>query len=429
MELLDYDVLVVGAGAAGLISAYEIASGGKKVAILEAKDKVGGRIATVEKKSICIELGAEFVHGNLPLTQRLLEKAGAKTYPVEGSIWQYKNGSLQQQEDFIEDEEALKRKLQALSNDQSIAAFLHQDLSEDHLKNLRFSVRNYVEGYYAADISKASTLALKEEWMRDNAEQYRVNGGYQQLVAYLVAQCRLRGVQFFLAQPVLEIRWKKGGVNVTTTKNSFAGKNALITVSVGVLQKGSIHFVPSLPAMEDAIQTLGFGHVVKPVMLFRIPFWKEAALTREKDLADHGFLFSEEAVPTWWTHFPKNENILTGWIGGPEAKKLKSATVGEIQTAALSSLSRIFGSSVERMLEALDEMVLYNWSADPHFCGAYSYEVVGGGEAIQKMLQPVEGTIFFAGEGLHQGPQIGTVEGALQSGKSTAHRLLAMLKL
>src|SRR5947209_13787933 len=103
MESMSFDVLVIGAGAAGMLAALEIALASRSVNVIEVKERTGGRMFTVMEGDLPIELGAEFVHGNLPLTQQLLKKAKANINKVEGNFWQHKDGQLNEQEDFIED--------------------------------------------------------------------------------------------------------------------------------------------------------------------------------------------------------------------------------------------------------------------------------------------------------------------------------------
>lgn len=426
MENIDVDALVIGAGAAGLAAALDLAGSGKTVAVIEAKEMAGGRIKTVEENGYPVELGAEFVHGNLPLTKALLKEAGANIYATGGRIWQYRNGQLQEQDDFIEDFDVLEQTCSRLEKDKTVAGFLQSDLAGDHYKDLRYSLQNYVEGYYAADTARASTLALCEELIHGDEEQYRIMEGYGPLVRLLEKKCREAGVLFFFSQPVKQLHWEKNTVTVITEKETFTGKKALITVSIGVLQQEGISFFPALPQVKAAALALGFGHVQKLVFRFNRPFWKEKEGGPKEDLSDLGFLFSSEEMPTWWTHFPKTEALLTGWLGGPQAAEWQFLPGGEIMKKALSSLSRIFDTTEESLDQQLEKSWHYNWSADPFFGGAYSYEVVGGAERIAELLQPVEETLFFAGEGLHNGKDIGTVEAALHSGKGAAKRMLKL---
>lgn len=425
MDQIEFDVIIVGAGAAGMMAALEFALTGRKVALVEAKNRVGGRIHTFAGDIYPIELGAEFVHGNLPLTKQFLKKAGADTYTVKGSIWQQKEGNLQEQEDFIADYKTLEKKCKTLETDKAVERFLEEDLAGKEAEELRFSLRNYVEGYYAADTQNASTRALCNELTKGDDEQYRIRQGYGVLVKRLENDCREKGVQFFLSQPVLQVQWKKGSAAVITEKQTFRAAKILVTVPVGVLQKETITFFPALPQIRQAVQTLGFGHVVKIIFRFDEAFWKKESFTGGKDLSDLGFLFSQEEVPTWWTHYPDDRPLLTGWLAGPRAATAQFLNEEEIVVKALLSLAAILGIDPFRLQQRIVETFYYNWSADPFVCGAYSYETVGGEEAIRTIQEGVEDTVFFAGEGLYAGPEIGTVEAALVSGRKTAHRMIA----
>ena len=422
----NYDVLVIGAGAAGMIAALEMALTGRKVAVVEAHEKAGGRMKTIyAKEGQPVELGAEFVHGNLPITKELAQKAGATMYEVKGSIWQYKERHLQKQQDFIEDYSVLENKWKNLEKDLSVKKFLEEQLAGNEHEDLRFTIQNYVEGYYAADISKASLFALRKELTEADEEQYRLYGGYHVLVDYLFTECKKKGVRFFFRQPVLQLHWQTGSVEAITTEGSFAARQALVTVSIGVLQKGGITFSPALLSKAEAAKKLGYGQVIKTNFLFEKAFWKEKERTGSKDLSNLSFLFSEEAIPTWWTQHPKDFPLLSGWLGGPKAAAFSTLDDDTLFNKGLHSLGAILDRDMISLNQMLTEKHMYNWSVDPYFEGAYSYEVLDGEKHRNEIIQPVEGTLYFAGEGLHSGPEIGTVEAALQSGRSVAQRLIA----
>src|SRR5688572_11352652 len=287
MDQHEFDVIIIGAGAAGLIAALEVALTGRIVGVVEAKHRCGGRILTQStKQGYTIEMGAEFVHGNLPITQQLLKRMAAKTIKIDGSIWQKKDGLFQEQEDFIEDYSDLEKKFKMLDKDIPVSTFIDRHLQDNRYEELRFTLQNYVEGYYAADIRKASTKALREELTKGDDEQYRIEGGYQLLINHLEQQCRENGVRFFFNQPVWQLHWKKGRVEAITEKGSLTGKKAVITVSVGVLQREGITFSPQLLQVKEAAGRLGFGHVIKIILLFEDAFWKDQSLTNGKELDD-----------------------------------------------------------------------------------------------------------------------------------------------
>jgi len=430
MEENFFDVVVVGAGAAGLMAAWELVQTGKHTAVVEARDYVGGRIHTIQddKFELPVELGAEFVHGDLELTKLLLQKAKVETYDVRGEIWQNEDESLDEQSDFIEDYSTLNKKFKEVTEDISVADFFETHLQGKEFEELRFSLKNYVEGYYAADTNKASTFSLKEELTNSDDEQYRVEGGYIKLVDYLYQQCKEKGVEFFVSQPVKEIQWKKNEVCVVTHEHKFTAKKILVTVPIGVLQSQTIRFSPAIPSTVDASKKLGFGPVIKTLLQFDEAFWKNKEFAKGKDLDKLSFIFSKAVIPTWWTYHPKHVAMLTGWSGGPHADKLKNLSEKEILQKALESLSEIFGVDVTALQKKMKGWHVANWVNDPYSCGGYSYEVVNGSKIKQTIKKPIEQTIYFAGEGLYNGPEIGTVEGALHNGRETAHQMIAEFK-
>lgn len=430
MEENYFDVIVIGAGTAGLIAAWELVQTGKRTAVIEAKDRVGGRTHTIQDDNfeLPVELGAEFVHGNLKLTKMLLKKAEAEQYKVSGGIWQNEDESLDEQSDFIADFSALNKKFKELKEDISVAEFINDFLRGDEFEEARFTLKNYVEGYYAADTHKASTFSLREELTTSDDDQYRIEGGYIKLIDFLHDQCKEKGVQFFLSHPVKEIKWREADVEIMSDERSFRAEKVLVTVPVGVLQSETIQFSPAITDTINAAKKLGFGPVIKTLLQFDEPFWKNEKFTQGKNLDKLSFIFSKAIIPTWWTYHPKDVAMLTGWSGGPHAEVLKDLSDEEILLNALQSLSEIFTIDKTILQKKLKGWHVANWLTDRYCCGGYSYEVVNGSKFKQIIKTPLENTIFFAGEGLIDGPEIGTVEAALSSGRETAFQLIASFK-
>jgi monoamine oxidase len=426
MQHEQSDVIVVGAGAAGLMAAWELMQTGRSVLVLEAKERAGGRMFTVHDPlfDLPVELGAEFVHGNLELTQMILKKAKLEIYEVKGQVWRKEKGKLQKS-DFVEDESDLNKKLEGLEHDLSVKDFLATNFPGDAHEKLRNSLTSYVEGYYAADPSRASTIAMRDELQQSDDAQYRIEGGYEKLVRYLYNVVNENQPLVVLSTPVQQIKWKRESVQVISGTKVFSAKKVLITVSLGVLQAGSIHFTPALPHIDHSLQQLGFGPVIKILLQFHSAFWKDKDLLNGKDLSKLGFLFSEEKIPTWWTYFPKDAAMITGWVGGPNAAQMSSMPDEEILNAALYSLSNILSVPIGTMRHFLKSSHVSNWSGDLYVCGGYAFDTVNGKQHREVIRQPIDNTVFFGGEGLHEGVEIGTVEAALVNGREAAHRIVA----
>ncbi|MEJ7767215.1 MAG: NAD(P)/FAD-dependent oxidoreductase [Chitinophagaceae bacterium] len=430
----EADIIVVGAGACGLMAARMLSKAGKRVAILEARDRTGGRIHTVDNHTFSTptESGAEFIHGELPVTIGLLKEAGIKYHAIEGELWRHDAGSFMQEENFVEGRELLILRLQELKEDTTVAAFLDQFFSDEKFASLRNSVKGYVEGYDAADTTKASAFAFRDEWSADEiSEQFRPNGGYHHLVQFMENDCRQSGCAIHLSSVVKEIRWQPGQVVVFTDKHTgYSAKKIIISVPLGIMQatplfENALCFHPAIPEKIKAFQLLGFGAVIKILLNFREAFWKDGLRGHDgKNLKSMGWLFSAAEIPTWWTQLPDKSSLLTGWLAGPRALKMKDLNDEQILDKTLRSLSEIFEMSVEELSNNLSDWRVNNWTADPFTLGAYAYSTLETHEAIKIVTEPVGDTLFFAGEALHDGARMGTVEGALASGQLVVKQVL-----
>lgn len=415
-------ILIIGAGASGLMAARELLKAGKSVTVLEARNRPGGRIHTLHDEAFSspVELGAEFIHGHLPLTLQLLKEAGIKYYPVKGAMLELENGQPVQSAYFNKDWQLFEARLKQLDKDRSIDNFLDQYFAGARYARLKESVKGFARGYDTADTSRASVFALREEWLgEEDQEQYRITGGYGQLIDFLVKACRNAGCVIHLSSVVREIIWSKGEVTVLTAGGEkYSGSKVIITVPLGILQlspdeEAAIRFSPSLPDKMNAIQEMGFGAVLKVLLQFRNAFWVDA-----------GFIFSAATVPTWWTQLPQRNALLTGWLGGPGALQFLHTGEEAILQEALNSLTAIFAISKDLLNGQLAGWHIANWTTDPFTRGSYSYATLQSPAAIKELNTPVANTLFFAGEALYTGPVYGTVEAALESGVNAAGKIL-----
>lgn len=435
MAIISCDLLIIGAGAAGLQAARLAAEGGCRVVVLEALDRTGGRIHTLTGGgfSHVVEAGAEFVHGDLPVTQGLLKEAGIFCRHSGGKTWQVQHGVATADEPFIEDWPLLIERLEALQEDVPLAVFLEKYLGEPAHEKLRASVVRFAEGYDAADIHRVSTFALRREWLEEGeAPQYRVLGGYHQMIAFLESKITAAGGRIYLSSPVGILNWERGHVWAIVGPDVFMASRALITVSLGVWQleegrKGYLRMEPSLPAKRAAAATMGFGTVTKVLLEFSSPFWERAVGTGYvgRNFAGVGFLFSDAELPTWWSQAPEGSAVLTGWWAGQRAAGASGQPEEVILQLALRSLAYVLDTTEAFLRAELKAFVVADWGEQPYVNGAYAYPTLETPEARRVLMAPVEETLFFAGEAFYDGAAMGTVEAALTSGRDVARVLMA----
>lgn len=425
---MENSIIVIGAGAAGLMAAYTLVKAGKKVTVLEARSRTGGRIHTLYDASFFkkTELGAEFIHGDLPLTLKLLKEADIPVQPANLNRWRYQNGKFIQEEEQVEHWELLMKKLNELTEDMPIAAFLDKNFAGKEYEPMKRSVKQFVAGYDTADPAKASAFALRTEWQHeDDDAQHRIINGYCALISYLAEYIKAAGNEIVLNAVAKNIHWQSGQVQVITADHkTYRANGVIIALPLGVLQlneqeTGAISFHPPLLKHTAAFKQIGFGAIIKILLHFDTPFWEEEINGGIKDSA---FLFTEEVIPTWWTQ-GSGSPLLTGWLGGNNAYELKDKPEEEIWQMTMQALAHLFKTDAETLKNKLIAWHVANWTTDPYTRGSYAYDMVGSENARQLLNKPVNNTLFFAGEYLYSGPAMGTVEAALNSGDTTANLL------
>ena len=417
------------------MAARTLAKAGKKVTLLEARNRCGGRIHSIsDNLSIgTIKLGAEFVHGDLPITLSLLKDAGIACQPVHFEMWHYRDGQFENGEPFMEGWGLLAEKLGKIEKDISINDFLENEFKGELYDTLKASVRGFASGYDTADPNLASTFALRNEWLNEDEDaQYRIEGGYGAIIDYLEKEFIQAGGVIHLNSAVKSVHWKDGEVNVITDEGLvYEATQIILALPLGILQAGeqdkaAIEFHPPIPGHINAINGMGFGAVIKILLEFDEPFWEDAQ-TEElagKSLANMSFLLSDEQIPAWWTQAPKRSPLLTGWLGGPPATAKKDLQDGEILAQSLQSISNIFKRDMQQLKDKLVAYHIINWTNEPFTLGSYAYDKVETAAARKVLTEPVENTLFFAGEYLYDGAVMGTVEAALSSGEIVAKKML-----
>jgi monoamine oxidase len=287
----------------------------------------------------------------------------------------------------------------------------------------------YIEGFEAADPARISVHALVREHEAleeiDGECAFRLTAGYHQLIEGLA-----RGANGAIEMNarVRSVMWRRGKVDFECDCKVFRGSRAVITLPLGVLQAGSVVFNPAIESKARALSLLAAGPVIRVAIRFRERFW-ERIRVKGKSLGNLSFLFSDHKLfPTWWSSMPVKSSLLVGWSAGPHADSLISRGKEFVFEQATESLARKLHMNANELREHVASYHFHNWQRDPFSLGAYSYALVGGSEAFNDLAQPLEETLFFAGEATNGEGHNGTVHGAIATGYRAAREVLDSLR-
>ncbi len=433
------DVVVIGAGVSGLAAARELRRAGLTVTVLEARDRLGGRVYTARDETGArpVELGAEFVHGRPAELWEIAASAGLSLVETGGTRWCTIDGRADECDIGSVVDEVMDRLGEAGDRDVSFREFVD---AREWGKELRFATA-YVEGFHAARPERVSVRYLAEaertEAEIDGDRAFRVFEGYDRVVEWLAADLDESSVRLNTAATT--IRWEPGRVLVETATREGRGPDvearfAVVTLPLAVLktspnETGGVRIVPDPPRVRGAVERLEVGQVVRISLRFRERFWEHRALvgSGEQGLWNLGFAFAPgQPFPVWWTRMPVVDSMLTGWVGGPGAERLAGVAEPEIVELAIRALAALFEERPERLRELVTGTWFHDWHADPFARGAYSYVPVGAGDARTDLAEPVDETLFFAGEATTLGRESGTVHGAIASGRRAAGAIVRL---
>jgi monoamine oxidase len=416
------DVLVIGAGIAGLRAAEVLVANGRRVIVLEARDRIGGRIHTDRSWGAPVELGASWIHGvaNNPIAARAAA-AGLATQTFAYASAMYGADGKPRPSNALD---ALEMQVAALveagrkdspDTDEPLRAALDRAISAAGLDastrlDVEMGITESIEHEYASDAGDLSANHF-DDGAAEKGGDAILPGGYDELV-----QAVGRGLDVRLGHIVMSVDTSADRAVVVTSQGSFDASAVVVTVPLGVLKAHAIEFKPALSeAKSGAIARLGMGTLAKSCLRFASPFWPAGA-----ELFD---LVPPASRRGQWV-----ESVsLTGLVGVPALMMFNAGSFGRT-VEAMSDSDMVASASAALQpsfsgLSAPTALLRSSWSVDPFSLGSYSFIAVGSSLADRDALAAPEGRRFFAGEACSHG-DAATVHGAYASGEAAAKALL-----
>ena len=426
---LSSDVLVLGAGMAGLTAARELARRGLSVTVVEARDRTGGRVHTV--RDFCghpVEGGAEFVHTadaetwpeiraaglavrRCALTRRSLFNFGGRTHLLPWFLLHPGAWSA-----FP----ILRHLARTGAPDMSARDFI------DH-HGYRGRARLLAEMVFTAHLpgvaDEIGVLGLLEDRVLDlyTGSFYRITDGYDRLVEHVA-----RGLDIRHGFSVATLEWMPNGVTVAAADGrALTARAAIITLPVGVLASGAVEFMPPLPDNKRrALSDLVMGPIIKLLLQFKEPFWPSWLVNLN---------CSTGPVTLYWPAVEGRRRagggttpaVLTAYCTGPRAARLSALPEDEAVSVVLADLARLFPKVVPSHLLLGHRRI--DWSTDPFARGGYTFTRPGGRGARARLAAPDTGALFWAGAGTTTSTIAETVQAAYTSGLRAASEVLSFL--
>ena len=451
MKSIATEVAIVGAGFAGLAAARELTAKGVSALVLEARDRVGGRVLNEDLGGgQAIEVGGQWVGPGQDRILALANAVGVQTYPTYGAESlhvRYRNGKRSTDNADLPDDDpdvlsefgtALGR-LEAMAqtievgraweavhaddwDSQTVQTWMDANLSTEGAKLIMETI---VQGVYAVEPRDISLLYLLTYAKAANgfanligteggAQQDRFEGG-SQLIAQRVAE--QLGDRIIFEAPLRRVTQNGDGIVLAADGVELHAQRAIITIPPPLAAR--VDYDPVLPARRDQLmQRMPMGSVIKVNAVYDEPFWRQEGLSG-RAISDEG------PIRTVFDNTPKSGSpgILIGFIEGKDARDLSGLAEDQRRDAALSSLNRYFGDRAAKPVRYIEK----DWAMETYSRGCYgAFMAPGTMTQYGSVLREPVGRIHWAGtETATVFP--GYMDGAVRSGERAAAEVLALL--
>jgi monoamine oxidase len=417
------DVVVVGAGMAGIAAARALAIGGTRVAVLEAGQQIGGRVRTIRDfAGVPIEAGAEFIHGTAAATWSDVRAAGLRVQPVPYLRYSWFNlGGRTHWLPLHLAHPGVWRSFDILwalhhahARDTTAATFIAEKGYRGRAREL---ARLTLTAHLPGSVDEVSIAGLVADGVLHLEEglNYRVLDGYDLLPRHLAT-----GLDVRFGWRVERVAWSPEGLEITAGDGrSVTARAGISTLPHGVLATRKVVFEPALPASKtDAIARISTGPVTKVLLRFRMRFWPRRMAQ---------LVCGDGPVTLYWpTSFGTDgPPVLIAYATGPRAKALSDAGAGPATETALDDLARLFPGARPR--QQLEDARFVDWLTDPNACGGYTFLPPGAGGSRAALAAPDTGALLWAGSATVWSPVADTVEAAYLSGLRAARQASTVL--
>lgn len=412
------NVVIIGAGISGLSAANYLKKKGFNPIVLEAQNKIGGRLKTNRSLGFAFDEGASWIHGpkRNPIT-KLAKKSDTKLFLTEDeSIEVFDTNGEQYQLAILDIEErAYENTLEALEegSDSKLSTQLYRsnpELENDRLWNYMLSA--FLEFDTGGDIDQLSSKYFYDD-KAFKGKDVIVTDGYDHITNHLSKDIDIR-----LNHNVTKLDYNSDKVIVNTSQGIFIADHVIVTVPLGVLKKNIITFNPPISeSIHTAINNLQMGTVNKFMLIWEEAFWK-------KDLQYIGYTSEHKGKYNYFLNVKKYSNInaLMTFSFGEISKKEEYKSDQEIVDEIMMNIHRMFGPNIPRPKQILRT----KWNNNPYAFGSYSFPAFGSSPTDYKAFeQSLSNKIFFAGEHtIHE--YRGTVHGAYLSGIREAKKIMKL---
>ena len=416
------DVVVIGAGMAGLVALRELAKAGLRVVAFEARAQTGGRVASITPAGFprALELGPEFVHGARPALLRLIEESGAGLEPADSA--HYTKGARgfepPGESPWPELGELFAAEL-TRSSDRSVEELLAASpLTRDQKERLAA----FVEGFHAAALTRVSARSVARQMSTLDEPQYRLTRGYDHVRRFVEDAALAHGARLVVEAPVSRVEWQPGSARVSAGFEQLRARAVIVALPLAILNAEdgaeALRFEPELPQTRKKLQSFAMGHA------FRVTFQLNAPIWDVRTLGERAFLRAPSLpIHTFWAAGGARAPSVTAWCGGPRALALQAHGRDALLETVEGALAALVDRTPAELQRSIAGVHFEDFTHEPFIRGAYPYALVGND---LESFEPESNTLFFAGD-FTDPSELGTVGASVESALHAADGVLRAL--